>query len=399
MYADKVDNFLARKADECATDEPKAIWSTILKLHSLKLWHQFSMEVTAALRNAAFVKTLDMGEFWDNVISVYKATLAPYTVADIARFRAHDIFDKEGRVKAKAFLEELITYFKKDIGSVIRLKTVLIELYVLQGGLPKETEDVKPNDFIAEVLEQVEQCPGNTEALSAYYYALMKYYIMTCEYTQLYRATVNYLDVARDITHFTPQEILSYSYHMCESAVLSDEIFDLGECYNHPIHETAMKISNDNKWILLFVDAFVQGDMNKFNSSGYMKNNTYANKHELLERKIRLCATMNFVSHTKSYHIPYAAFVQYCGVTWEQVEYLLMKAVSQKLIRGKINEVDKVFDLEWIKPRTLGKKHLVVLRNRYSEWSKGVKGLKEEYKQNMGELKEISHPPGGEVCM
>jgi len=38
----------------------------------------------------------------------------------------------------------------------------------------------------------------------------------------------------------------------------------------------------------------------------------------------------------------------------DQVEWLVMKALSLKLIKGSIDEIDKVVFVEWVMPRVLG---------------------------------------------
>uniref|UniRef100_A0A0N5A1D4 26S proteasome non-ATPase regulatory subunit 13 n=1 Tax=Parastrongyloides trichosuri TaxID=131310 RepID=A0A0N5A1D4_PARTI len=388
MY-DKVDSYLSKKAEESLTDDQKKVWSELLNLHSLKHWHQFSQNVVLFLKNESLSKGLDMEEFWKNVILTYKATLAPYSVAVIARYVAHAIFDRAGKKEAYTFLDDLISYFQKDITAVIRLMTTKIEFYVKKGGLPSDGEP-KPYEYIAQVLELVETCPGKTDVLAWYYLSLMEYYRQVCDYTQFYRAIINYLNVA-DSSNFTNSEnIQLYSYCMCEAAVLSPEIYDLGECYNHNIHEKAINSSDENRWVHTFVRCFVDGDMVSFNDSGYKTKPNFAKFSELLERKIRLCAALQLASTSPTTTIPYNAFVAFCDIPIHEVEYLLMKAVSKKLIKGKIDEVGKVFMLEWIKPRCLGKEHLGSLYKKYNEWRNTVQYLKNEYKGNLGELRESS---------
>uniref|UniRef100_A0A0K0G110 26S proteasome non-ATPase regulatory subunit 13 n=1 Tax=Strongyloides venezuelensis TaxID=75913 RepID=A0A0K0G110_STRVS len=384
---DKVDGYLSKKVEESITDGQKKIWSELLNLHSLKHWHQFSQSVVLLLKNEELSKGLDMEDFWNSVILTYKATLAPYSVAVIARYVAHAIFDRVGKKEAYAFLDDLIKYFQSDVTAVIRLMTTKIEFYVKKGGLPDEGEP-KPYEYIAQVLELVETCPGKTDVLSWYYLSLMEFYRQTRDYTQFYRSIINYLNVADSSSFKNAENIQLYSYCMCEAAILSPDIYDLGECLNHPIHEKAISLTAENRWIHTFVRCFVTGDLVSFNDSDYKSREIFNASSELLERKIRLCAALQLASTSPTTTIPYDAFVSVCSIPLNDVEYLLMKAVSKKLIKGKIDEVGKVFNLEWIKPRCLGKEHLGTLHTKYSDWRNTVCNLKNEYNMNLGELRE-----------
>jgi 26S proteasome regulatory subunit N9 len=43
------------------------------------------------------------------------------------------------------------------------------------------------------------------------------------------------------------------------------------------------------------------------------------------------------------------------------VEFLIMKAMSLKLVRGMIDEVDEVVHIDWILPRFLNNTHMEIM--------------------------------------
>ena len=47
---------------------------------------------------------------------------------------------------------------------------------------------------------------------------------------------------------------------------------------------------------------------------------------------------------------------------------LVMKAMSLEFVRGSIDEIDQVVQIDWIMPRYLSMNHLQVLVDRLDEW-------------------------------
>ncbi|CAJ0758130.1 2423_t:CDS:2 [Entrophospora sp. SA101] len=57
----------------------------------------------------------------------------------------------------------------------------------------------------------------------------------------------------------------------------------------------------------------------------------------------------------------------------QEVEYLVMKALSLKLIRGSIDQVGEVVVVTWVQPRALELEQIDNMRQRLQEWDENVK--------------------------
>ena len=55
-----------------------------------------------------------------------------------------------------------------------------------------------------------------------------------------------------------------------------------------------------------------------------------------------------------------------------QVEHLVMRALSLKLIKGLIDEVDGTLDVSWVQPRVLDMAQLGKMRGKLAEWNATV---------------------------
>ncbi len=60
----------------------------------------------------------------------------------------------------------------------------------------------------------------------------------------------------------------------------------------------------------------------------------------------------------------------------EEVEHLVMKALSLKLIRGSIDQVDGKVSVGWVQPRVLSTSQIATLADRIGEWTKGLEGVR-----------------------
>jgi 26S proteasome regulatory subunit N9 len=59
-------------------------------------------------------------------------------------------------------------------------------------------------------------------------------------------------------------------------------------------------------------------------------------------------------------------------VTNDQVEYLVMKALSLQLLQGTINEVEKTVTISYVQPKTLDRNEVELLYNRLIPWKTHV---------------------------
>lgn len=89
-----------------------------------------------------------------------------------------------------------------------------------------------------------------------------------------------------------------------------------------------------------------------------------------LEHKVRIIAFLEYVfaCDKDARNISFDRITERCQVEADQVELLVMKAMSLDLVRGTIDEVDRTVNIEWILPRYLASEHLKVMERRLDAW-------------------------------
>ena len=84
---------------------------------------------------------------------------------------------------------------------------------------------------------------------------------------------------------------------------------------------------------------------------------------------------MTFRKEATERHIAFAEIAKETTLPLEQVELLVMKALSQGLVRGKIDEVEQVVMLTWVQPRVLDRQQLNTMTNKIQSWSTSVQSM------------------------
>jgi len=69
----------------------------------------------------------------------------------------------------------------------------------------------------------------------------------------------------------------------------------------------------------------------------------------------------------------------------DEVEHLVMKALSLKLIRGKIDQVDERVHIDWVQPRVLSRPQIGSLGDRLTAWIDRL-GKVDEFVQSNSKL-------------
>ncbi|KAG1209803.1 hypothetical protein G6F68_021838 [Rhizopus microsporus] len=70
----------------------------------------------------------------------------------------------------------------------------------------------------------------------------------------------------------------------------------------------------------------------------------------------------------------------------DEVEHLVMKALSLKLIRGSIDQVDQIAVVTWVQPRVLDKDQIDGMRHKLEEWDNQVKRISSFVGEQGGEV-------------
>ncbi|GBE87060.1 Probable 26S proteasome regulatory subunit [Sparassis crispa] len=340
-------------------------------LHSRKLWHQL---------------TLKLFEFFDHPLS------RPYRV---------DVFDKfvrdfEGRlnqlrlvemgVKVSkeldnpavhlAFLTDLLSRVntEKSPEAHVLLLATLAHAKLLYGDLEGTKTDI---DGAWKILDELSGVDSMVNA--AYYGVAADYYKAKAEYAPYYKNSLLYLaciDLAKDLTE---EERLVRAHDLGLSAFLGETIYNFGELLMHPILDALD--NTPHEWIKKLLFTFNEGNIGKFEALAplFPKEPILQENYPFLRQKICLMALIESVFKRGAYDrtMSFQTIAAETRLPLDEVEHLVMKALSLKLIRGSIDQVDQKAHMTWVQPRVLSTEQIGLLAQRLGGWGEKLHKVEE----------------------
>ncbi|KAI0035539.1 hypothetical protein K488DRAFT_43074 [Vararia minispora EC-137] len=339
-------------------------FQSFLELHSRKLWHQL---------------TLKLAEFFDYPLA------KPFRVEVFSRF----IRDFEEKLNALR-LVEMGVIVSEDITNPVSHLEFLIDL------LSRISKDKSPDAHVVLLstvahsklsFGDVEGCRADIDAaweilddLNAVEPSVnATYYRAKAEYAPYYRNSLLYLacvDVQRDVND---QERLMRAHDLGVSALLGDTIYNFGELLLHPILNALD--GTPYEWIKKLLFTFNEGNIGKFEALApvFPKEPILQENFPFLRQKICLMALIESVFRRNAYDrtMTFQTIAEETRLAIDDVEHLLMKALSLKLIQGFIDQVEQKASITWVQPRVLSRQQIGALADRLKEWNTRLHGVEE----------------------
>lgn len=196
------------------------------------------------------------------------------------------------------------------------------------------------------------------------------------EFAAYYRNALLYL-ACIDINSLTPQERHRRALHLSIAALVSDTIYNFGELLLHPVLD-ALKGTQD-EWFRDLLFAFNRGDLQGFEalSARMRAKPLLAENAGHLRQKIYLASLTEAVFRRPPHDraMSFADIAQETKVRPNEIEHLIMKALSLGLLRGNIDQVDEVAHITWVQPKVLDMKQIGNMRQRLLDWDSQVNQL------------------------
>ena len=196
------------------------------------------------------------------------------------------------------------------------------------------------------------------------------------DFAAYYRNALLYL-ACIDLSTLTPPESQSRAYDLSVAALVSDSIYNFGELLLHPILDSL--VSTPHAWLRDLLFAFNRGDL-----VAYSVHETNLSKEPLLQdhksflyQKISLSALTEAVFRRPPHDraMTFKTISHETRVKMDEIEILIMKALSLGLLRGSIDQVAEVARINWVQPKVLDMKQIDNMRVRLKDWDSSVNQL------------------------
>jgi len=377
-----VTKYLNEQKDAAQADkELAAQWTKIEELYNKKLWHQLTLELETLVRHPSMQSGQSLVVLYNNFIGDFESKMNPLSLVQLAMVIVEQIKDPE---ESKAFVNKI-----GEIGSVksnseaFGLTRVLVgKTYLHQQQKQKETKAI-----IDEVEELLNDVDGVSPVHSHYYLLASDLYKIQGRHAEFYRSSLRYLGCT-DISTLSTEDKQKNAFFLSLAALLGEGVYNFGELLAHPVLQTLK--GTENEWLIDLLFAFNSGDVQKFRS---VKNkwstqaDLAANENLLFEKVCLLCLMeMTFRREATQRQINFKEISEATTLPINQVELLVMKALSQGLVKGKIDQVGQVVHLTWVQARVLNTDQLKVMMTKINSWCTAVGDMERLIENKAGDI-------------
>ncbi|MBA3924557.1 MAG: PCI domain-containing protein [Nostocaceae cyanobacterium] len=257
----------------------------------------------------------------------------------------------------------------------------LVHISLIELNEKKLVEARDKLDRAGKILDTLDAVEKHIHA--AYYRANAEYYKETLEFAPYYTNALLYL-ACIELSTLSTGEKQNLAYSISTAALLADSIFNFGELLQHPILDVLD--GTDLEWLKNFLFAMNSGNIAKFESlHSHLPEHPLLEQHKAsLREKIHLAALVEAIFKRPPHErvLSFEVISTETQIPKEQVEFLAMKALSLKLVKGHIDQVDERISITWVQPRVLDKSQISVMRQRLVEWSERVQSLEKFVETN-----------------
>ncbi|KAJ3268004.1 26S proteasome regulatory subunit [Borealophlyctis nickersoniae] len=339
-------------------------------LYDKKLWHQLTIAVEH------FVQLPSSGPhlipLYENFIVDWEDKMNQLSLVQYATRASRELPDPSASL---AFLSARADKIKEKphAKDAYVLATMEAAHYKLAAG---DLEGCKA--AIDECEKILDELPGTETVINASFYRVSAaYYSRQAAYPQYYHNALLFLSSA-SLDDLSATEKQNRAYELAIAALMGEGLYNFGELLQHPILNSLKGTPVEWLYHLLFV--FNSGDMAAFDgvskSNFFKKQPVLFNSVAFLRQKLCLMTLIECVFRRDKEargRMSFTDIAKESGVRPEDVEHLVMKALSLGLIKGKIDEVDNIVAVSWVQPRVLDKTQIGTIRDRLSEWSGKVR--------------------------
>ncbi|NXC01900.1 PSD13 ATPase, partial [Orthonyx spaldingii] len=344
-----------------------AVWHRLEELYNKKLWHQLTLQVLDFVQDPCFAQGDGLIKLYENFISEFEHRVNPLSLVEIILHVVRQMTDPN---VALTFLEKTREKVKSSDEAVILCKTAIGALKLNIGDLQVTKETIE------EVEEMLNTLPGVTSVHSRFYDLSSKYYQTVGNHAAYYKDALRFLGCI-EVKDLPVSEQQERAFTLGLAGLLGEGVYNFGELLMHPVLESLR--STDRQWLIDTLFAFNSGNVETFQAlkSAWGQQPDLAANEALLLQKIQLLCLMEMTFTRPANHrqLTFEEIAKSAKVTVNEVELLVMKALSVGLVKGSIDEVDKRVHMTWVQPRVLDLQQIKGMKDRLEFWCTDVRSM------------------------
>mgnify|MGYP002789997749 CR=1 FL=1 len=139
------------------------------------------------------------------------------------------------------------------------------------------------------------------------------------------------------------------------------------------MHPILNSLNNTNdKWLIDLLYAFNKGDLAKFEQLKPVWSQQLDLKAAEVKMRQKICLLclmeMSFTRPANNKQLGFDEVAQKTKLPEDEVELLVMRALSLGLVKGSIDQIDRRIFISWVQPRVLDLDQVKMMRVRLDAW-------------------------------
>ncbi|MFQ6626976.1 hypothetical protein Gotur_006226 [Gossypium turneri] len=357
--------------DSLRNEHPElADWyNSLADLYQKKLWHQLTLKLEQFV--ALTVQAGDaLIKLYRNFITDFETKINPLKLAHFAVIVSQQYAEKEAAISfLEGVIEKLQATKEQRIEEPILYIKMQISKFKLEQGDQKECKKLLEDG--KSTLDSMTDIDPSVYA--TYYWVSSQYHKFRQEFAEFYRSALLYLAYT-SVESLSESFKLDLAFDLSLSALLGDNIYNFGELLAHPIIKSLL--GTKVEWLYYILQSFNSGNLVRYEELCRVHNAALSAQPALVENEKKLLEKINilclmeiiFSRPSDDRTIPLKVIAERTKLSIEDVEYLLMKSLSVRLIEGIIDQVEGTIHVSWVQPRVLGIPQIKSLRDRLDNW-------------------------------
>ncbi|KAK4549073.1 hypothetical protein LTR36_007529 [Oleoguttula mirabilis] len=367
MNNEVVVDFLQEQRD-AAPDELQHYFLSFEDYWERKLWHELTDILVEYYSEAASAP--QRIPLYDNFVKSFADKINQLKLVQVGLSTASQCKDDTERL---AFLTTLAARVNKPAcqDAYVFALTSVASVRLRLGQKAEARADLDKCEAILDTFDAVE-----TVVHASFYRVSADYYQQQNEFAAYYRTTLLYLACV-ELADLSPKERHRTAYDLSIAALVSETIYNFGELLLHPILDSLT--NTEHAWLRDLLFAFNRGDLHAYTIlQQHLQANRLLQEHQgFLYQKISLSSLTQLVFSRapQDRSMTFATISAETKVQLDEIEHLIMKALSLGLLRGSIDQVAEVARISWVQPKVLDRPGIEGMRTRLREWDGGVERL------------------------
>jgi len=350
-----------------------AHFEELLALFEKRLWHNLTTKLAEVVAHPQLRDSPQLILLYTDFIKNFESKLNQLSLAHIVLSILRVYRDPN---EAIHFLEPIARKLSSTEGALDADLLVRSVIAQLKLNDPKNREEVK--GILESIHASLEGQAGfDTSVPANFYKAYAIYHKLAGLSAEFYRNALLYLSYT-SLESLAKEERLQMAFDLGISALVGEDIYSFGDLLAHPITDSLK--ATQGEWLYHLLHAFNRGDITKYEQlvaqyeAQLSAQPILVQYVDRMKEKISILCLIELIFSRQAVDrsIPFSAIAQATKVSLEMVELLVMKALSLKLLKGKIDQLHQVFNVTWVQSRVLSLTHIERMRDNLQEWTTKV---------------------------